>query len=140
MATNEPIQSHRKVAVGTERNFGIVFAAVFAIIGFAQLYRGGAVRWWAIAIGAAFLICAFGAPWLLRPLNRLWFKFGLLLHHVVNPIVMGALYFGAVVPMGLLLRALGKDLLHLRFDNAAASYWILRDPPAPSPGGMTKQF
>jgi Saxitoxin biosynthesis operon protein SxtJ len=140
MTTNEPIESHRKVTVGTERNFGIVFAVVFAFVGLARLYRGGDVRWWAIAIGAAFLICAFVAPRLLRPLNHLWFKFGLLLHHVVNPIVMGALYFGAIVPMGLLVRALGKDLLRRKFDKAAASYWIPRDPPAPPPGGMTKQF
>ena len=140
MATHESIQSHRKVTVGTERNFGIVFAVVFAMIGLARLYRGGPVRWWAIALSAAFLICAFVAPRLLRPLNHLWFKFGLLLHHVVNPIIMGALYFGAVVPMGLLVRALGKDLLHLRFDKATASYWIRRDAPAPPPGGMTKQF
>jgi hypothetical protein len=140
MATNEPVESHRKVVVGTERNFGVVFAAFFAIMGLAPLYRGGAVRWWAISLGATFLICGFVAPRVLRPLNRLWFKFGLLLHHVVNPIVMGALYFCAVIPMGLLLRALGKDLLHLKFDRAAASYWIPRDPPAPPPGGMTKQF
>ena len=140
MATNEPIQSHRKVTVGTERNFGIIFAVVFAFIGLVPLYRGGTARWWAIALGAAFLFCAFLAPRLLRPLNHLWFKFGLLLHHVVNPIVMGGLYFGAVVPMGLLVRALGKDLLNLKFDKAAASYWIARDPPAPRPGGMTKQF
>src|ERR1035437_4092668 len=140
MTANESMQSHRKVTVSTARNFGIVFAVVFAIIGLAPLYRGGAVRWWAIALGAAFLICAFLAPRLLRPLNHLWFKFGLLLHHVVNPIVMSALYFGAVVPMGLLMRALGKDLLRLKFDKAAASYWIPRDPPAPPPGGMTKQF
>jgi hypothetical protein len=140
MTTNEPNQSHRTVTVGTERNFGIVFAIVFAIVGLGPLYRSGTVRWWAIALGAAFLVCAFVAPQLLRPANHLWFKFGLLLHHVVNPIVMGALYFGAVVPMGLLVRALGKDLLHLKFNKEAASYWIRRDPPAPPIGSMTKQF
>ncbi len=140
MTTNEPIQSYRPVTIGSERNFGIVFATFFAIIGLLPLYRGGILRWWAIALCAIFLVCALVAPWLLRPLNRLWFKFGLLLHHVVNPIIMGALYFGAVVPMGLLARALDKDLLHLKFDKTAESYWIPRDPPAPPPGGMTKQF
>jgi len=140
MAPNEPIQSLRKVTVGTERNFGIVFAVFFALIGCAPLYHGDAVRWWAIGLGMVFLFCAFVAPYLLRPLNQLWFKFGLLLHHVVNPIIMGVLYFGTIVPMGLLLRVLGKDLLRLKFDRGAASYWTLRDPPAPSPGGMTKQF
>jgi hypothetical protein len=140
MTTNESTESHRKVTIGTERNFGIVFAILFVIVGLAPLYHGGAMRLWAVALGAAFLFCAFMAPRLLRPLNHLWFKFGLLLHHVVNPIIMGALYFGAVVPMGLLLRVLGKDLLRLKSDKAAVSYWIPRDPPAPRPGGMTKQF
>jgi saxitoxin biosynthesis operon SxtJ-like protein len=140
MATDELVQSHRKVTIGTERNFGIVFAVVFAIVAFGPLYHGGVVRWWAASVSAAFLICAFVAPRLLRPLNHLWFRFGLLLHHVVNPIIMGAIYFGAVVPMALVLRVLKKDLLRLKFDKTIPSYWILRDPPAPPPGGMTKQF
>jgi hypothetical protein len=140
MATNESLQSHRKVTVGSERNFGIVFAVVFAIIAFAPLYHGGSVHWWAIGLSAAFLVCALAAPRVLRPLNHLWFKFGLLLHHVTNPIIMGVLYFAAVVPMGLVLRLLGKDLLRLKPDKAAGSYWIPRDPPAPPPGGMAKQF
>lgn len=140
MGTNESLRSHRKVTVGSERNFGIVFAVVFALYGFAPLYHGRVVHWWAIALSAVFLICALVAPQLLRPLNHLWFRFGLLLHHIVNPIIMAGLYFGTVVPMGLLLRALGKDLLHLKLDKTASSYWIPRNPPAPPPGGMTKQF
>jgi hypothetical protein len=140
VATNGPIQSHRKVTIGTERNFGIVFAVVFSIIALLPLIYGGGVHWWALVVGAAFLILAFFAPRLLRPLNILWFKFGLLLHHIVNPIVMGALYYGGVVPMGFIVRLTGKDLLRLKFDKAATSYWIPRDRPAPPPGGMTRQF
>lgn len=140
MSTNEPIQSYRKLTVGSERSFGIVFAAIFAIIGFFPLFHGGNVRYWAIIIGFAFLACAFAAPALLRPLNRWWFKLGLVLHHVVNPIVMGVIYFGAVVPMGLLLKLRKKDILRLKLDKTATSYWISRDPPAPEPGSMTKQF
>lgn len=140
MATSEPIESHRKVIIGSERNFGIVLGVFFAAVAFLPLFHGGAVRWWAAVVAAAFLACAFMAAWVLRPLNVLWFKFGLLLHHVINPIVMGALYFGAVVPMGLLVRILGKDLLRLEFDSTADSYWISRESPAPPPGGMTKQF
>jgi len=140
MGTTEPIQSHRVVNIGSERNFGVVFAVVFAIIGLAPLYHGGMVRWWAVTLAVTFLTCAFVAPRVLRPLNRMWFKFGLLLHHVINPIVMGMLYFTVIIPTGLLVRALGKDLLRLKFDKGTATYWILRDPPAPRRGGMTKQF
>ena len=122
MDTNEPVASHRKTTIGSERNFGFIFAIVFAIVGLGPLYHGGLVRWWSIAIGTIFLACALLAPRLLRPLNQLWFKFGLLLHHVVNPIVMFVLYFGAMVPMGLVVRALRKDLLHLKLDERGESY------------------
>ena len=138
-ATNEPIESHRKVTAGSDRSFGIVFAIVFMLIGFAPLTHGE-IRWWAVTVAAAFAFLAFVARVLLRPLNRLWFLFGLALHHVVNPIVMGFLYYGAVVPMGLLLRALGKDLLRLKRSDETASYWITREPPGPPPGSMSKQF
>jgi hypothetical protein len=140
VTTNEPIQTYRKTSVGSDRNFGILFAAVFALIALAPLYHGGPVRWWAVPICLLFLASAMFTPGLLRPLNRLWFRFGLVLHHVVNPVVMALLYYGAVVPTGLLVRTAGKDLLRLKFDKTAASYWISREQPAPPPGGMTKQF
>jgi hypothetical protein len=140
MATTELIESHRKVTIGSERNFGIVFACFFTIAALLPLYRGGALRWWAIILAVIFLVFALAAPWVLRPLNYLWFKLGLLLHHIVNPIVMAAIYYGALVPMGLLMRAFGKDLLRRKVDKEAVSYWIVRDPPAPRSGGMTKQF
>jgi hypothetical protein len=140
MTTHEPVRYHRKLALGSERTFGIVFAVFFAIIGLLPLYRSGVVRWWAIAVAVTFLICAFLAPWLLRPFNYLWFTLGNLLHYVVNPLIMGVLYFAVLVPIGLLMQAFDKDLLHLKFDKTRKSYWIPRDPPSPRPGGMTKQF
>ena len=140
MAASEPVKSHRKVAVGTERNFGLVFGGIFAAIALLPLYHGGPIRWWAVPVSIMFLVCAVLSPRLLRPLNRLWFKFGLLLHHVINPIIMVLFYFGAVVPIGIMLRILGKDPLRLKLDQEANSYWITREPPAPPPGQMTKQF
>ena len=79
-------------------------------------------------------------PRVLAPLNIIWFRLGLLLHHVVNPVIMAVVYYGAVVPMGLLLKARGKDLLRLKRDPDATTYWIVRDPPGPAPGSMKQQF
>ena len=42
--------------------------------------------------------------------------------------------------MALLVRAKGKDLLRLKREPEATSYWIAREPPAPAPGSMSKQF
>jgi hypothetical protein len=79
-------------------------------------------------------------PQLLSPLNQLWFRLGLLLHHVVNPVLMFLIYYSTVLPTGLVLRALGKDVLRLKLDHASTSYWIVRAPPGPGAGSMEKQF
>jgi hypothetical protein len=87
-----------------------------------------------------FAAAALLAPRLLKPLNRAWFALGLLLHYVVNPVIMAVMFYGAILPMAMLLRWLGKDLLRLKREPNAQTYWIAREPPGPAPGSMSKQF
>jgi predicted membrane metal-binding protein len=140
MASHEPSPCQNEVKIGSDGSFGFVFAAVFVVIASLPLVRGGPVRWWALALAAAFALAALAAPSLLRPLNRIWFKFGLALHHIVNPILMGAIFFLAVTPMGLVMRALGKDPLRLKRGPGSGTYWIPRERPAPAAHSMSKQF
>jgi hypothetical protein len=93
-----------------------------------------------MGVAIAFALAAFLMPRLLQPLNWIWFKLGLALHHVVNPVVMSVMFYGAILPMAVLLRWLGKDLLRLKREPKSGSYWIQRAPPAPAPGSMRKQF
>jgi hypothetical protein len=131
---------HRKIEMGSERSFGLVFAGVFALIALYPALHGRDVRFWALGLSAVMLSAAFLAPALLALPNRAWFKLGLLLGRVTTPIVMGILFFVAFVPIGMLLRTRGKDLLNLRRDVGQDSYWIKRVPPAPKAGSMVKQF
>jgi hypothetical protein len=87
-----------------------------------------------------FGVVAVEVPWVLRPLNYVWFRFGLLLHRVVSPLVMGAVFFLCVLPIGILMRVARKDLLSLRRDATRDSYWIVRDPYGPDPETMKRQF
>lgn len=128
------------VQMGSERSFGLVFAAVFAIVGLLPIVRGNEIRWWAVAIAGIFLIVALAAPKLLRPLNRIWFAFGLVLHKIITPVVMGALFFGAITPLAWLSRRCGKTFLPLRREPAVRSYWIVREPPGPAPESMKNQY
>ena len=137
---HETLERKDDIEVGSEKSFGIVFAAVFALIGLWPLIHGTPIRWWALAAAVVFLLAAFVAQPLLKPLNILWFKFGMLLYKVVNPLVMALLYYLTVVPTGLLMRAFGKDPLTRAFDKQATSYWIERDPPGPEPDSMKNQF
>lgn len=130
----------RAVEMGSDRSFGLVFAAVFAIVALLPLKDGGEPRLWAGAIAAAFLVAAFVFPKALKPLNKLWFLIGMALHHVVTPLVMGLLFFVTVTPIALVMRVMGKDPLRLNRDGKAASYWINRTPPGPAPDSMRRQF
>jgi saxitoxin biosynthesis operon SxtJ-like protein len=125
---------------GSERNFGLVFTAAFAVIGLLPLLGGRAPRLWPLAVAAAFLAVTLVRPAMLAPLNRLWFRFGLLLNRVVNPIVMALLFFVTVTPIALVMRALGKDPLRLKSAPGQSSYWIVRDPVGPRSGSFKDQF
>ncbi len=137
---HEDLTREEETKISSERGFGIVFAIVFTIVALFPLLDGSRVRWWALALAAGFVAVAYLAPRRLRPLNRLWMKFGLLLHRIVNPLVMGMLFFVTVTPIGLIMRALGKDPLRLAFDRTAETYWIERTPPGPAPDTMKNQF
>jgi hypothetical protein len=137
---HQPVRRHEKIKTGSDRAFGLVFAIAFAIIGLWPLIDSGGARIWSLVVAGVFLVISLAVPKVLAPLNKLWTKFGLLLGRVVSPLAMGVVYFLAVVPMGLLMRALGKDLLKLRWNPGADSYWEVRDPPGPPPETMKNQF
>jgi hypothetical protein len=124
------IVRYKQPKLPSERNFGLVLAGGFAVIGLLPLIHGGHVRLWSLAIAAIFLAAALIAPAILRQPNIWWLRFGLLLGAIVAPIVMAIMFFGVFTPMGAFLRWRGKDLLRLRFDPDAKSYWIAREESA----------
>ena len=89
----------------SDRAFGIVMAAAFGLISLLNWWHGGRSWPWTGGIAALCLAAALFYPAILRPFNRLWLKLGLLLHKVVNPVVMALVFFGTVLPTGLIMRA-----------------------------------
>lgn len=129
-----------EIKPGSDRSFGIVFAIFCAIVTVIQLWASNHFSWlWAAAAGA-FMLSALLTPRLLHPLNVLWFKFGMLLHHIVTPVVLGLMFFAVFTPIGLWMRIVRKRPLNLRFDSQAKSYWIDRKPPGPPPESFKNQF
>lgn len=124
----------------SNRSFGIVFTAFFLIIALWPLLHGQSVRLWAVAVSLVFGIIAFVVPDILTPLNRLWTKFGFLLHSIVSPVALAILFYGVVTPTGLLMRLLDKDHLRLRLNHNVASYWIERVPVGPDAESLKNQF
>jgi hypothetical protein len=127
-------------ALPPDRSFGGLFTGVFAAV--------AAWLWWKALPGApaliilalAFLAASLFFPRVLHPLNVAWMAFGALLHRIVSPVVLGAIYFGVFAPVAFVLRLRGRDALRLRRDSAATSYWLTRDPPGPPSGSFNNQF
>jgi hypothetical protein len=139
-STHEVFVRDEKIVAGSDRSFGLVMAAAFAAVTLLNAWHAGRVWPWTGGVVALFLAAALLRPAILHPLNLMWLKFGLLLHRVVNPVIMALLFYGTVLPTGLVMRMLGKDLLRLKREPGADSYWIVRQPPGPAPETMKDQF
>ena len=116
------------IKISSNRSFGIVFFVVFLLIALYPLTYGGEIRIWSLIISIIFLILGLLNSKILAPLNKIWFKFGILLGKIVSPLIMGIIFFLVVTPIGLLMRLLGKDLLNLKY-NRNKSYWIEKNGP-----------
>ena len=117
-----------KIKISSNRSFGIVFFAVFLIIATWPLLNGYEIRYWSLLISIIFFLLGILNSKILTPLNKIWFKFGLLLGHVIAPIVMGIIFFIVVTPTGLILRLFQKDVLNLKFNNNK-TYWVEKSGP-----------
>jgi hypothetical protein len=124
----------------SNRVFGFVFCAVFAVVALYPMMRGGTPRIWSLIVAGIFLLLAIVAPSVLASANRFWMKFGELLHRFVSPVALGIVFCLGVMPTGMLIRLFGKDPLRLRFDPKADSYWIKRNPPGPTADSLNNQF
>ena len=116
------------IKVGSNKSFGIVFFVVFLLISLYPLLNNENLRFWSLIISIIFLVLGILNSSLLSPLNKLWFKFGILLGKVISPIIMGIIFFLVVTPIGIIMRLIGKDVLNLKYSDYK-SYWIEKTGP-----------
>ena len=114
-----------KIKIGSNRSFGAIFSIVFLIIALYPLLNGNSIRIWSIILSLIFFILGLLNSNILSPLNKIWFKFGIILGGIVSPIIMGLVFFLVVTPTSLILRLFKKDILNLK-KNDSISYWIIK--------------
>ena len=117
-----------EIKISSNRSFGIVFFIVFLLIALYPLLKDNDLRIWSLVISFIFLILGLINSKILTPLNRLWFKFGLLLGRFMSPLIMGIIFFVVVTPIAIIMRLLKKDLLNLKY-NKKETYWIDKSGP-----------
>ena len=117
-----------EIKISSNRSFGIVFFIFFLIVSLYPIINKDSLRVWSLIISLAFLILALTNSKILTPLNKIWFKIGIILGKIVSPFVMGIIFFLVVTPTGLIMKLFGKDLLNLKYNNKN-SYWIEKVGP-----------
>lgn len=124
----------------TNRSFGWTFTAIFVAAGIYGLWRGGAALPWLLPLALVTAVVTLTRESWLTPLNRAWMKLGELLGRVVSPVVLGVIFFGVFTPVGMVMRAFGRDAMCRKFDASTRSYWIRRNPPGPADDSYRNMF
>ena len=125
-------KSYIEIKKSSERSFGIIFAAFFAIICFYPILQENSIKLWALLISIILFLLSFIFPKIFIIPNRLWFKLGILLGAIIAPIVMALLYLFIITPTGIIMRLLNRDLLNQKINRSKKSYWIKRKEPTNS--------
>jgi len=127
------------VTGGTDRAFGFVFAGANLLVGCWSVWKLDEPWWGTFWAAGLFALIALVLPSMLAPLNVAWTALGRAMHSVMNPLILGILFFLMFTPMGLFMRLVGKRPLASRRDEGT-SYWVLRDPPGPEPQSLRHPY
>ena len=114
---------NKDIKISSNKSFGIVFFIFFLILSIYPLFKDGNFRIWTLILSIVFLILGLLNSSILSPLNKIWFKFGILLGNFISPIVMGVIFFTVVTPTSIIMKILNKDLLNLK-KNDNETYWV----------------
>jgi hypothetical protein len=122
------------------RRFGLTVGAAFGILALILLWRQRPAWPTFAGIASAFLLLAGVAPMILRPIERIWMQLATWMGWVMTRVILGLVFVLLFTPIGLAMRLLRKDPLHLRFDPRAGTYWTRREGHDPSPERMERMY
>lgn len=108
------------------RNMGLVFLVALGIIGGIVWYKGGASGPWLVGIGVAFGLWGIAWPNGLKPVHKAWMALAVTLGYFISRLLLTIIFYLVLTPIGLIMRALGKDLIDKKMRDRE-SYWHIRD-------------
>ena len=126
------------------RSFGLVVGAVFALVALILYWRhdwtAQPLEVWLAAVGAALIILGAAAPQILKPVQKVWMALALVLGYIMTRVILTIVFFGMMLPVGLLRRAFGGDPMRRAFGTDETSYWIKKTYPDDTPQRLEKLY
>lgn len=125
----------------SNKRFGLLFVAIFFLVAiYYWIDESLLSTYFSLGLSALLLIVTVCKPNLLRSLNYAWYQFGQLIGKLVQPLILGIIYYGILSPVALIVRINGRDLLKLRKDNVLKTYWVKRVNGSPASDSFKNQF
>lgn len=116
----------KNIPLPSNVHFGLFFSILFLVISLILFIN----RYTILAIIMALLFVIFLSLTLckspiLTPLNKGWMLFGLAIGKIINPLVLGFIFFILITPVSLFFKVVGRDELRLKQINKK-SFWVIR--------------
>ncbi|WP_299870759.1 SxtJ family membrane protein [uncultured Cocleimonas sp.] len=112
------------------RKFGFIMGGMIALMFgliFPWIFDKTSENWpiWPFIVMAIFFVLAIAIPEILRPVNHYWLKIGNVLGFINSRIILGAMFYLMIFPIGMILKVLGKDSMHRKLEDNAKTYRII---------------
>ncbi len=108
------------------KNFGYTFSVIFFLIFLYNFFLSKGFSNYFFALSVFLFILTYVRPDLLRFCSDIWEKFGLFLGKVFSPVILTLIYLLTIIPINLIIRILGIDLINKDVSNKVETYWIKR--------------
>ena len=128
------------IKMPSNRSFGFFFSFVFILIALFFIYEMSFLKALIFTVlSLFFLLTAFLKSEILSPLNYLWMRFGIILGMIIQPIVLGFIFFIIFTPISFLMKIFRRDELRLKLENRA-SHWKIRNEDFHESDTFNNQF
>jgi len=87
------------------------------------------INWphWPWIVAPVLIVVGQLTPASLRPVYRVWMRFGMLMHCITTPLILGVLFYLVITPIGFFMRMINRNTLDLKMNTDASSYRIASD-------------
>ncbi len=100
--------------------FGLIIGPIFVVLSFILKQYFPLL----LTVGIFLLILGMLAPKLLRYPYVAWMSFAVIMGFFMFRVILVILYYLAILPIGLISRVFGRDVLDRDFSKKKESYWI----------------
>ncbi|MCQ9206639.1 MAG: SxtJ family membrane protein [Omnitrophica bacterium] len=123
------------------REFGLVVGGILLILGGLVFWRGRReLAPYVTSAGTALVILGLMLPTILKPLQKVWMGFSVIMGFFVSRVILFILFYAVLTPLGLVARLFGKDILNQKIDKSTGSYWCDRNPKTKSKESYENQY